>query len=378
MGILRKRPDPEGTFRREEGSADPLLWLIPLLLSGIGVIMVSSSSSPISMARFGSPQTLGLKQAIWLLIGMVVMLLTYSIPVQTWRKKSALLWVLAVGFCFLPLFPHVGVSAGGAKRWVNLGLVTVQAADVLFFAFTLHACRKLYEDRGRETPLRAFLKVVFLAGISAVPLLLHPDMGSTLLVFALAMGIYIPLFGWGFPLVCGGGLVALGFPFIFTQGYRLRRLKAFLDPWEDPLGSGFQAIQGLVAFSNGGIWGMGLGQGLQKLKYLPASHTDFILAAIGEELGLAGSLSVLALFGFWFFRLFTHYRRLEGAFESFLIWGLCLNVFSQLVINVGGVTKMIPLTGMPLPFLSYGGSSLIMMWARVGLLLRLSRCRKAV
>lgn len=121
---------------------------------------------------------------------------------------------------------------------------------------------------------------------------------------------------------------------------------------------------------------MGLGQGLQKLKYLPASHTDFILAAIGEELGLAGTLSVVLLFAFWFFRLLTHYRRIEGTFEACLIWGLSLNVFSQMAINMGGVTKLIPLTGMPLPFLSYGGSSLVMMWLRVGLLLRLSRCNR--
>ena len=377
MGILRNGPDSRPKSLREGECADPLLWLIPLLLSGIGVIMVSSSSSPISMARFGSPQALGVKQGIWLLIGMAVMLLTYSVPIEIWRKKSGFFWLVAVGFCFLPLFPVTGVSAGGARRWVNLGIVTVQAADILFFAFTLHACRKLFDSRDKEAPAGAFFKVSILGAISVIPLLLQPDMGSTILVFVLAMGIYVPLFGWTFPLVCGGGLAALGFPFIFTHGYRLRRLKAFLDPWEEPLGSGFQAIQGLIAFSNGGAWGMGLGQGLQKLKYLPASHTDFILAAIGEELGLAGSLAVVALFGLWFFRLFTHYRRLDGTFEACLIWGLCLNVFSQMAINIGGVTKLIPLTGMPLPFLSYGGSSLVMMWARVGLLLRLSRCQRS-
>lgn len=376
MEILRNGPDPNSRMIRDDGGADPLLWLIPLLLSGIGVIMVSSSSSPISMARFGSPQTLGLKQALWLLIGMGSMLVTYSIPIETWKKQSGLLWLFALGFCFLPLLPVTGISAGGARRWVNLGLVTVQSADILFLAFTLHAGRKLYECRERENPKGGFMKVCILAAVSVLPLLLQPDMGSTILVFGLAMGLYIPLYGWSLPLVCGGGLFALGFPYIFTHGYRLRRLKAFLDPWEEPLGSGFQAIQGLVAFSNGGIWGMGLGQGLQKLKYLPASHTDFILAAIGEELGLAGTLSVLALFGFWFYRLFVLSRRLEGTFEACIVWGLCLNVFFQMAINVGGVTKLIPLTGMPLPFLSYGGSSLVMMWARVGLLLRISRCRR--
>lgn len=375
MGIARNGPDSNPRSLRDNGSADPLLWLVPLLLSGVGVIMISSSSSPISMARFGSPQALGLKQAIWLLIGIAVMISTYSVPVEVWRKRSGLFWLVAVGFCFLPLFPVTGVSAGGARRWVNLGFVTVQAADVLFFAFTLHASRKIFESQEKETVAGAFLKVSILGAISVVPLLLQPDMGSTILVFILAMGLYIPIFGWLLPLSFGGGLLALGSPFIFAHGYRLRRLEAFIDPWDDPLGSGFQAIQGLVAFSNGGAWGMGLGQGLQKLKYLPASHTDFIMAAIGEELGLAGSLSIMALFGLWFFRLFGHYRRLEGSFEACLIWGLALNVFSQLAINIGGVTKLIPLTGMPLPFLSYGGSSLVMMWARVGLLLRLSRCR---
>lgn len=375
MGNARSGFESNSGPVREDGIADPLLWLIPLLLSGIGVIMISSSSSPISMARFGSPQTLGIRQAIWLLLGFAGMLITYSVPLETWKRHSGFFWILAVGFCFLPLFPVLGVSAGGARRWVNLGLVTVQAADVLFLAFTIHASRKLFEDQRKSTPFAAFCKVCLLAGISVIPLLLQPDMGSTILVFILGMGVFIPLFGWGLPLVCGGGVLALGFPFIFTHGYRLRRLKAFLDPWEEPLGSGFQAIQGLVAFSNGGAWGMGLGQGLQKLKYLPASHTDFILAAVGEELGLAGTISVLALFGIWFYRLFSHYRRLEGSLEACLVWGLCLNVFTQMAINVGGVTNLIPLTGMPLPFLSYGGSSLVMMWARVGLLLRLSRCR---
>ncbi len=377
MVNLQKGTDPRTALVRDEGVADPLLWLIPLLLSGIGVIMISSSSSPIAMARFGTPQALGVKQAIWVLVGMIAMLGSYSIPVQTWRKWSGFFWLAAVAFCFLPLLPVTGVAAGGARRWVNLGVVTVQAADILFLGFTIHASRKIFESRDRETRIGALVKVGILFGISAVPLILQPDMGSTILVFALAMGIYIPLYGWTLPLAFGGGLAGLGFPFIFTHGYRLRRLKAFLDPWADPLGSGFQAIQGLVAFANGGVWGMGLGQGLQKLKYLPASHTDFILAAIGEELGLAGTLSVLALFGCWFYRLYTHYRRLDGTFEACLVWGLCLNVFCQMAINVAGVTKLIPLTGMPLPFLSYGGSSIVMMWARVGLLLRLSRCRRA-
>ena len=160
---------------------------------------------------------------------------------------------------------------------------------------------------------------------------------------------------------------------IVFEPYRMRRLLAWLDPWRDPLNKGFQAIQGLIAFANGGLWGSGLGHGFQKLNYLPAAYTDFIYAAVGEELGFAGTLCILALFAFWLMQTRDSYFRSEDSFKATLIWGISLTILLPLVINVAGVTKMIPLTGMPLPFVSYGGTSLVTMWARVGLLLRLEK-----
>ena len=146
-----------------------------------------------------------------------------------------------------------------------------------------------------------------------------------------------------------------------------------MNPWDDPLDTGFQAIQGLIAFSNGGFWGAGLGHGFQKLNYLPAAYTDFIYAAIGEELGLVGTAGVLFLFAFWLTQTRKIYYRTHSEFKTVLTWGVTLTIVVPLVINVAGVIKFMPLTGMPLPFISYGGTSLLTMWSRIGLILRLEK-----
>lgn len=153
----------------------------------------------------------------------------------------------------------------------------------------------------------------------------------------------------------------------------MRRILALVDPWSDPLNTGFQVIQGLIAFANGNLWGLGVGHGLQKLQYLPAAHTDFIFAAIGEELGLFGTLFVLFLFFLWIWRAWSVYILFPRGFERSLLWGMVLSIVLPLLINVGGVTKVIPLTGIPLPFVSYGGSALVMAWMRTGIILRLAR-----
>ena len=163
------------------------------------------------------------------------------------------------------------------------------------------------------------------------------------------------------------------FPFIIRESYRLRRYVAFLDPWKEPLDSGFQVIQGLVAFANGGLLGVGIGKGLQKMNYLPAAHTDYIFAAIGEEFGFIGTGLVVILFTMWAWRCFKVYKQAPSPFLRTLLWGLVISVLLPFFINVGGVTKLLPLTGMPLPFMSYGGSSLLMMWIRVGLIVRITK-----
>ncbi|MDD4613181.1 MAG: FtsW/RodA/SpoVE family cell cycle protein, partial [Synergistaceae bacterium] len=171
----------------------------------------------------------------------------------------------------------------------------------------------------------------------------------------------------------GGTGFSVFFMLILKEGYRLRRYIAFLDPWEQPLDSGFQVIQGLVAFSNGGLFGVGIGKGLQKLNYLPAAHTDYIFATIGEEFGFIGTFSVLFFFLLWAVRACAAYKDASDQFLSTLVWAVSVSVLIPMFINLGGVLKLIPLTGIPLPFISYGGSSLLFMWAKIGLLMRVCR-----
>lgn len=369
--MVLKPSDSEDTRYK----ANPFIWVIPLILSGIGILMITSTTSPTSFLYTGTPFQMGIKQAKWLAIAFAAMFVVYSIPLKFWYKYSAplliLMWILA----WFPLVPGIGEAVGGARRWIRLpGLgVSLQPGELLCLAVALHLAKLLSRDGDRD-PSKSFFTTLCLILIAALPLLAQPDLGTTILVFMVGMGMYVERIGWRYPLIAGGILGGVIFPLlIFIEPYRMRRVAAFLDPWQDPLNKGFQAIQGLIAFSNGGLWGTGLGHGFQKLNYLPAAYTDFIYAAVGEELGLVGTLCILSLFAFWVIQARASYFRTADPFRSSLIWGIALTILLPLVINVAGVTKMLPLTGMPLPFISYGGTSLLTMWSRVGLMLRLEK-----
>lgn len=353
---------------------NPLLWVIPLVLSGIGILMITSTTSPNSFIYTGTPFQMGIKQTQWLLIGICGMLVIYSVPIRIWYKLSAFILVTAWIVAWLPLVPGVGVAIGGARRWIQIPALSVslQPGEILSLAVALHLAKIL--SRGEKDPARAFFLTVILVIAASIPLLFQPDLGTTILIFTVSMGMYVERIGWKWPLTAGGVLGGAVFPLlIFFEPYRMRRVAAFLNPWDDPLDTGFQAIQGLIAFSNGGFWGAGLGHGFQKLNYLPAAYTDFIYAAIGEELGLVGTAGVLFLFAFWLTQTRKIYYRTNSEFKTVLTWGVALTIVVPLVINVAGVIKFMPLTGMPLPFISYGGTSLLTMWSRIGLILRLEK-----
>lgn len=349
---------------------DLWLWVIPLFLSGLGLLAITSISGVSFNNDAIASVSLGLRQAKVLAMSIILMFTVFLIPAARWKRITPYLWGGALVLTFLTVLPSIGSEAGGASRWLRLGPVRFQPFELLAFSFVAHLCNRLTAET--LTKRKAFIRMFLLLTLSVVPLVLQPDIGGALLLAALGFGIYIERYGWGWPvLTC---LVLAG-PIGFVIGlkpYRMRRILAFLDPWKDPQNTGFQAIQGLIAFANGGLWGVGVGKGLQKLQYLPAAHTDFIFAAIGEEMGLLGTGLILLLFCVLSLRLFIHYRETSDLFLKSLIWGINLSVLLPVMINVGGVTKLFPLTGMPLPFVSYGGSSLLFMWIRVGLALRLS------
>ena len=353
--------------------ADPFLWIIPLLLAIFGILMIFSLTSHTSLEEYGSPFTLGMKQVHWLLVGIAGMLVMYMIPLSFWKKSSGAIWFFSLVLLVLTLIPGIGVKAGGARRWIGFAGLRFQPIEFLNLALAVHLSRLLAtsEKRGLSAFLTITVPVLFL---SVIPLLFQPNMGGTILIFTLSMAIHVQSRGWSWPFIAGAAGFPFFFMFIIREGYRLRRYIAFLDPWEQPMDSGFQVIQGLVAFSNGGLFGVGVGKGLQKLNYLPAAHTDYIFATVGEEFGFIGTFFILFFFLLWTIRACSAYKKAEG-FRATLIWALTVSVLIPLFINLGGVLKLMPLTGIPLPFISYGGSSLLFMWAKIGLLMRV--CREA-
>ena len=365
------RYDTANSISVEPVRMDLWLWLIPLILSGLGILMVTSTTSSFVYDVSGSPFTMGIRQIRSLGFGFIMMLLTIWIPTNFWRNIAPLMWVTSVILLVCTLIPEIGYSVGGASRWLRIAGVSIQPSEVVLLAAVLEV-GKLFEKHSGDMS-KCFGIVLALIGITALPMLLQPDLGSVILLAFVCMGMFVARYGWKLPLAAGVVGVMLVLPLIVLKPYRWRRLTAFMDPYEDPLNAGFQTIQGLIAFANGGTWGAGLGYGFQKLHYLPAAYTDFIYAALGEELGLIGTLGVLALMAMWLFRCRFLYKHAPGSYETAIVWGITLTILGPFFINVGGVTNLIPLTGMPLPFVSYGGSALVMSWVSIGILLRVQR-----
>lgn len=348
---------------------DPILWIIPLMLSAIGIVVILSLTS-VRLNDGTLSFSLGKKQAQWMIIAWIGMIITSATPLSFWRDKSGFLLGLSWLLVWLPLFPGIGVGGGGALRWLRIGPITIQPLELLALFLIIHLCR-VY-SRGELRPFRAFILSLILVGAMSVPILLQPDLGGTLLLFTLTMGMYVGAYGLLLPISAAVLLSPL-FVFLAQRGYRQRRILAWVDPWSDPANAGYQAIQGFVAFANGGLWGTGLGRAVQRSRFLPAAHTDFIFAALSETLGVWGSLGVLALFLVWFIRIYMHFRACDDRWISLVLWGISLSIAVPLSINVAGITNLIPMTGMPLPFISYGGSALVVSWAKVGIVIRAIR-----
>lgn len=348
-----------------------ILWAVPFLLSLGGIVMIASLTSRSSLDG-GSLYRLAFRQCFFLALGLFLMFCCYLTPLSLIRRWSWFLWLAAVGMAFATLIPGLGVRVGGARRWLNLGFIQFQPLEILTLAVPLFLADRLAASRrgGFEVFCRPSLMLAFL---SAIPLFLQPNMGGIILVFAICMSMHVVNRGWKYPLM-GGALLCVGFVLmILMEPYRMRRFLAFMNPWDDPLDRGFQIIQGLVAFSNGGVLGVGVGKGLQKLNYLPAAHTDYIFPAIGEEFGLVGTLLIVLLYAVWTCRSWMLYRRSNDPWLSVLIWGITVSILFPMFVNLGGVMKLMPLTGIPLPFLSAGGSALVFMWIKIGILLRIGR-----
>ncbi len=345
------------------------------LLTGIGLVMVLSASSVSSFQRYGTSFLFLKRQAIYAVIGTLALLLTLRIPYRRWERWSVPLLIVSVALLALALHPSIGTEAGGSSRWIEFGPVTIQPSELAKLAMVAFAAmiltrkwRRLDEPGHLAIPLLPVTLVV--CGI----IILQRDLGTTTIV---AASVFVLVFAAGVRLryLIFTGLVGavVGWMLIMGEGYRKERLLSFLNPWADPQVSGYQLVQSLIGLGSGGMFGVGLGASRQKWMYIPNAHTDFIFSILGEELGLLGEVVVLALFIVLVYCGVRIASRVTDTFGRLLAIGIVAWLGLQTLVNLGAVTGVLPVTGVPLPFVSFGGSSLIVTLAAVGILANIGR-----
>jgi cell division protein FtsW len=352
------------------------LFLTVLALSGIGIVMVYSASSVAAMSQFHDSAWYLKRQLLYALIGLAAMSVAWRLHYERLRRLTLPVLGLTLAMLVLVLIPHIGREAGGARRWLSFGgPLNLQPAELAKLALILYLANFL-ANRGERT--REFgaglVPPLLVLGAMALPILKQPDLGS---VLVLALITFVMLFVGGARvahlLLVGAAACPVALAVILKAGYRSQRLLAFLHPWRDPRGSGFHIIQSLLALGSGGILGLGLGHSRQKFFYLPERHTDFIFSIIGEELGLAGTAAVIVLFlllAIWGYRIAS---RCPDRYGALLTCGLTSMLVGQAALNIGVVSGTLPITGVPLPFMSFGGSSLVLSFTAIGILLNISQ-----
>ncbi len=362
---------------REGTAIDGWLFFAVAALLAVGITMVLSTSYLYAQERFSDGPYFFRKQLTAVGLGLATLLVSALLPFTAYRRLAYPLLALTLLLLILVLIPGVGVSRGGARRWLHLGGFAFQPAELAKLSLVLYLAHSLGK-KGEKVRMFSIgvLPYLIVGGLSLGLILLEPDLGTALI---LGLILFLLLFVAGARLshLLLTGLLALPVLTLFILGaeYRLRRLLIFLDPWRDPSGSGFQIIQSYIAFGSGQLWGRGLGESRQKLLYLPEAHTDFIFSVIGEELGLLGALIVLALFGLIIVRGFRLTLKIGDPFGQYLAFGLTALLGLQALIHMGVVMGLMPTKGLVLPFISYGGSAMVMNLAGAGILLSLSRRR---
>ncbi len=352
---------------------DLLLFAAALLLVSLGLVMVYSASSVMALAETGDPLYYLKRQMIGMTLGTIAMLVIMQIDYRIYQRVAIL--GVAVAYGLLAAVLVVGAEISGSRRWIDLGVFNLQPSEVsklalvnfiaAFAASRPQAMKSLW--KGLLPPL------VVTAGFFGL-VLLEPDFGTGVSMVGTAM---VMLFACGARISHLVILTLLSIPLlgvlIWLEPYRLERILSFLDPWADPMNTGWNIIQSLLAIGSGGLFGLGLGSSRQKFFYLPEQHTDFIFAIIAEELGFLGSLAVLCLFFLLAWRGFRVAMRAPDLFGSYLAVGITSMIVVQAVLNIGVVSGVLPVTGVTLPFISFGSSSLVVNLAGVGVLLNISR-----
>ena len=353
---------------------DRTLLATVLILVAVGMIMVTSSSLYYAENGLGSQSNhFVIRHMVYLAASLVSVCIVLSQPIERWQKYGPYLLILGLFLLVVVLF--AGRTVNGSRRWLAFGPLTFQVSEAIKLFVVVYLAGYLVRRTDElQTQIKGFAKPLLVLALITGLLLLEPDFGASVVILATSLAMLF-LGGarlWQFIGLSAAVASILGLIAV-SQPYRMERLMTFLDPWADPFGSGYQLTQSLIAFGRGSIWGQGLGNSLQKLSYLPEAHTDFIFAVLAEELGLVGVAFVLSLFFIFFFRAMKIGRTallLERPYAGYLAYGIGFWLTFQALINMGVTSGALPTKGLTLPFISYGGNSLIACGAAVALLLR--------
>lgn len=363
-------------IRQAGGSLDGVILGVVIALTLVGLIMVFSASGVMAETRFRESTYFLQRQGIWLALGFVIMFVTARLDYGIWKSLAPKVLIGCVTLLLLVLF--VGTEVNGAKRWLHVSWFSIQPSELAKLGVVLYLAMFLAKPELRLHEWRTgFIPPVLVVGLLSALIVIEPDFGSAVVMGIVMVGLlylagarYLHLMSLGlFVLPLMGGLV-------LRSPERMERLVSFWNPWIDATGSGYQLVQSFVALQHGGLFGVGLAQGRQKLLYLPEGHTDFVLALVGEELGLIGTTTLLVLFAVLVVRGFRVAGQARDVYGRYLALGITLLLGVQALMNAGVVSGLLPTKGLTLPFVSYGGSSLLTSMLAVGMLLSVASHRE--
>jgi cell division protein FtsW len=352
-----------------------MLRTATLCLIAFGAIMVYSASSGTTLLSQGGDSSYYLKRYVASAIaGLVVLALASRVSLPAVRRATPLILAGSLAGLVVVMMPGIGVEANGAHRWLGAGPLQVQPSEIAKLALVLYAASVIATNPGCTSSLYGVRQLLVVGGVMSGLVLAEPDLG-TAIVIALVLGALLVVGGIKIRhlLFLAGALATLALLAILIEPYRRERLLTFLNPWGDTQGSGFQSVQAMIAIGSGGPFGVGLGESVQKLFYLPEAHTDMILAVIGEELGFAGIFGVLFLYGMIAYAGLRAARTARDLYAKLLAAGITATILTQATINFFAVLGVLPLTGVPLPFISYGNSNLVVLLAGMGLLINVAQ-----
>nr|WP_183131366.1 putative lipid II flippase FtsW [Pseudomonas savastanoi] len=374
FGVIKPYPSPLISGRGIDLDFPMLVGCLALL--GLGLVMITSASSEVAAVQSGNTLYMMTRHLVYLLIGLGACGVTMMIPVATWQRLGWMMLLGAFGLLLLVLVPGIGREVNGSMRWIGFGAFNVQPSEIakVFVVIFLAGYLIRQQQEVRESWMGFFKPFIVLLPMAGL-LLMEPDFGATVVMMGSAAAMLflggVGLFRFSLMVVLAVASVVV---LVQAQPYRMARLTNFTDPWADQFGSGYQLTQALIAFGRGEWFGVGLGNSVQKQFYLPEAHTDFVFSVLAEELGVVGSLITVALFLFVSIRgmyIGMWAERAKQFFGAYVAYGLSFLWIGQFLINIGVNVGLLPTKGLTLPFLSYGGSSLVICCASLGLLLRI-------